>query len=99
MQITNRLRELIEESDCDAGDAVISLLDEPDIDDEVFISAVREYLSEHPDFEGDTMKIARYIINNVHEYIDEDEDTLADTTDEDEFDEDAIYPDDEDDDD
>ena len=82
MKITQRLQTLIEEQDCDEGDAITAILLEPDVTREEVVELLFEFMMITPGFSDDPAehwRIQRYIDANL---LANDEDDLSADSDE-----------------
>lgn len=93
MKITRRFKRLIEDTDSAAGDLLLAMLDEDEVELKELMSAAYAFLEELPEFEEDDYRIQAYLKLNVamgldDDYIVDDEVDEEEMDDEDDYDED-----------
>lgn len=78
MKLSKKFIELIEKEDNELGDILIAMMDEPDNTREDITATATEFLMASSDYDGNVLELNKFVVLNILDDDEEDEDEVDD---------------------
>lgn len=78
MKLSKKFIELIEKEDNELGDILLAMMDEPDNTREDITATATEFLMASSDYDGNVLELNKFVVLNILDDDEEDEDEVDD---------------------